>query len=250
MSDLNLSAGHVIGGSARSEGWRGLRAAFPVMLGFVPFALVLGSKASQTGFSSVEVPLMTAQNFGGGSEFAAVELWTSPPHVLLIVAITFLVNSRHLLMGAAMAPLPGNGDSRLSRRLPYQRSRAAAPCRAAGWPERAPGVGVGRRPLPARVPGPADRLLRDHAGLLPGPGRLAAGKPALLCLRSAGDRPRRRLRPDGGSGTPAASSPCCPYGPSSACSPSTTPATMTKPGMPSNGPPPVSPIRSCVRSRR
>ncbi len=30
--------------------------------------------------------------------------WTSPPHVLLIVAITFLVNSRHLLMGAALAP--------------------------------------------------------------------------------------------------------------------------------------------------
>jgi 4-azaleucine resistance transporter AzlC len=48
---------------------------------------------------------MTGLNFGGGSEFAAVELWTSPPHVLLIVAITFLVNSRHLLMGAAMAPL-------------------------------------------------------------------------------------------------------------------------------------------------
>ena len=40
-----------------------------------------------------------------GSEFAAVDLWTSPPHVALIVAITFLINSRHLLMGAAFAPL-------------------------------------------------------------------------------------------------------------------------------------------------
>jgi 4-azaleucine resistance transporter AzlC len=75
------------------------------MLGFVPFALVLGSQASQKGFSPVEVPLMTGLNFGGGSEFAAVELWTSPPHVLLIVAITLLVNSRHFLMGATLAPL-------------------------------------------------------------------------------------------------------------------------------------------------
>ena len=47
---------------------------------------------------------MTGLNFGGGSEFAVIKLWTSPPHVLLIAAVTFLVNSRHLLMGAALAP--------------------------------------------------------------------------------------------------------------------------------------------------
>jgi 4-azaleucine resistance transporter AzlC len=83
---------------------RGITAALPVMIGFVPFALVLGAQAAQKRFSLIEVPLLTGTNFGGGSEFAAIELWTSPPHVALIVAITFLVNSRHLLMGAAMAP--------------------------------------------------------------------------------------------------------------------------------------------------
>lgn len=87
-----------------SEFIRGATAALPVMIGFVPFALVLGAQAARKGLSAVEVPLMTGLNFGGGSEFAAVELWTSPPHVLLIVAMTFLVNSRHLLMGAAMVP--------------------------------------------------------------------------------------------------------------------------------------------------
>jgi 4-azaleucine resistance transporter AzlC len=49
-------------------------------------------------------PLMTGMNFGGGSEFTAMRLWTAPPHVLLIVAMSFLVNSRHILMGAAFAP--------------------------------------------------------------------------------------------------------------------------------------------------
>lgn len=73
-----------------------------MLLGFIPFALVLGAQASHKGLSAYEVALMTGLNFGGGSEFAAIELWSSPP--LVIVAMTLLVNSRHLLMGAALAP--------------------------------------------------------------------------------------------------------------------------------------------------
>jgi len=88
----------------RSEFARGFRASLPVLCGFGPFALVLGAQASQKGLGSLELALMTGLNFGGGSEFAAIRLWTSPPHVLLIVAITFLINSRHLLMGATLAP--------------------------------------------------------------------------------------------------------------------------------------------------
>ncbi len=83
---------------------RGLKGALPMMLCFVPFGLLLGAQASKKGFSVVEVPLMTGLNFGGGSEFAAVGLWTSSPLVVLMVAMTFLINSRHLLMGATLAP--------------------------------------------------------------------------------------------------------------------------------------------------
>jgi 4-azaleucine resistance transporter AzlC len=83
---------------------RGARAALPVLLGFIPFALVLGAQASHKGLGVTEVAMMTGLNFGGGSEFAAIELWTSPPLLLVIVAMTLLVNSRHLLMGATLAP--------------------------------------------------------------------------------------------------------------------------------------------------
>jgi 4-azaleucine resistance transporter AzlC len=76
----------------------------PILIGLVPYALVLGAQATQKGFSVVEVPLMTGLNFAGGAEFAALQLWTSPPHILLIAAVTFLVNSRFLVMGAALAP--------------------------------------------------------------------------------------------------------------------------------------------------
>ncbi|HTN09730.1 MAG TPA: AzlC family ABC transporter permease [Acetobacteraceae bacterium] len=89
---------------AMAEIRQGLAAALPMMLGMIPAALVLGAQAAQKGFSVAEVPLLTGLNFAGGSEFAAVALWTSPPHILLIVAITFLINSRHILMGAALAP--------------------------------------------------------------------------------------------------------------------------------------------------
>lgn len=86
------------------EVWRGVVASLPMMLGFIPFAMVLGAQAAQKGMSAVEIPLMTGLNFAGGSEFAAVRLWTSPPHILLIAAMTLLVNCRHILMSAALTP--------------------------------------------------------------------------------------------------------------------------------------------------
>lgn len=101
---LQTSISASLQSNAKNEFVRGIRAALPVMLGFIPFALVLGAQAIQNGLNTIEVPLMTGLNFGGGSEFTAMQLWTSPPHVFLIVTMSFLVNSRHILMGAALAP--------------------------------------------------------------------------------------------------------------------------------------------------
>lgn len=82
----------------------GATATLPVLTGIIPTALVLGAQASRAGLTPVEVPLLTGLNFAGGSEFAALGLWTSPPHVLAIMTVTLLVNSRMLVMGAALAP--------------------------------------------------------------------------------------------------------------------------------------------------
>ncbi|SDY47561.1 AzlC family ABC transporter permease [Acinetobacter kyonggiensis] len=83
---------------------RGIKISIPMLLGIIPFALVLGAQATQKGFSFIEVPLFTGLNFAGGSEFAILELWTNPPNILMLMFITFLVNSRHLLMGASLVP--------------------------------------------------------------------------------------------------------------------------------------------------
>lgn len=83
---------------------KGFVTAIPIMISFIPFSLVLGAQAIQKGMATGEVSLMVAANFAGGSEFVAVNLWTSPPHLLLIALMTLLVNSRHILMSAALAP--------------------------------------------------------------------------------------------------------------------------------------------------
>ena len=90
--------------SAKQEMERGLRAALPIVLSFIPFAMVLGAQAVQKGMSAGQITLMAGVNFAGGSEFVAVNLWTSPPHLFLIALMTLLVNSRHFLMGAALTP--------------------------------------------------------------------------------------------------------------------------------------------------
>ncbi|BCG78944.1 AzlC family ABC transporter permease [Mesorhizobium sp. 113-3-3] len=108
MSVSEATLPEAIDGGSSSEFRRGVISCLPVLLGTIPYALVLGAQATQKGLSAVELPLMTGLNFAGGSEFAAIQLWTSPPHIALIVAITFLVNSRHFLMGAALAPFLGH----------------------------------------------------------------------------------------------------------------------------------------------
>ncbi|MDO4878938.1 MAG: AzlC family ABC transporter permease [Neisseria sp.] len=83
---------------------RGIRDCLPVIIGLLPFALILGVQGAQKGMSVLEMAMMTGLNFAGGSEFAAVGLWTRPLPVLLIVGVTFMINTRHILMGAALTP--------------------------------------------------------------------------------------------------------------------------------------------------
>ncbi|MBP5857869.1 AzlC family ABC transporter permease [Marivibrio halodurans] len=97
--------------SFASEARRGLIDILPLLLGAVPFAMLCGALAAQKGLSPAELGLMSAAVYAGGAQFIAIEMWASPTPVLAVVATTLLVNARHVLMGAAIAPhlrhLPG-----------------------------------------------------------------------------------------------------------------------------------------------
>ena len=83
---------------------RGAVMALPVALGFLPLAFILGVQGSQHGLSALGMAMMCGLNLAGGSEFAAVSLWSATPPLLLIAMITWLINCRHIVMGAALAP--------------------------------------------------------------------------------------------------------------------------------------------------
>lgn len=90
---------------AKHEFWRGVKEAFPVMLGFIPFALVLGASAVAAGFKWYELSFLTATNLAGGSEFTVVSLWSDSLNIPLILVMATLVNSRHIIMGATFSLL-------------------------------------------------------------------------------------------------------------------------------------------------
>jgi 4-azaleucine resistance transporter AzlC len=77
----------------------------PLMVGLVPFGLAYGIMARQAGLTWLESYTMSLLVFAGAAQFTAVSmLGAGGVQVGLIVFTTLLINLRHLLMGASLAP--------------------------------------------------------------------------------------------------------------------------------------------------
>jgi 4-azaleucine resistance transporter AzlC len=81
----------------------GLKAAWPICLGYFPIGLSLGVLAQKGGLLPWQVGLMSILVFAGGSQFIAIAMLGSGASIPAIVATTFMVNLRHLLMSSALA---------------------------------------------------------------------------------------------------------------------------------------------------
>ena len=93
---------------ARTAAREGLADIWPVMVAAVPIGLLFGALCVGKGLSILEAGLMSLLVFAGGAQFAAVELWTYPVPVLALAFSTLLINARHVLMGASLAPKLSN----------------------------------------------------------------------------------------------------------------------------------------------
>lgn len=82
----------------------GLRDIAPAMVAAIPIGLLFGALSAANGLSFAEVALMSALVFAGGAQFAAVEIWSYPVPVAALAFSTLLINARHVLMGASLAP--------------------------------------------------------------------------------------------------------------------------------------------------
>lgn len=96
---------------ATSSAWEdarlGLADIWPAALAAVPIGLLFGALAAGKGLSPLEIFAMSLFVFAGGAQFAALELWASPAPVAALVFSTLLINARHILMGASLAPKLG-----------------------------------------------------------------------------------------------------------------------------------------------
>jgi len=90
--------------SRRAEFWGGVRAQLPILLGTMPFGMIYGIAATNAGLP-VEVALgMSLFVFAGSSQFIAAELFAGGTPGVIIVLTTFVVNLRHMLYSASLAP--------------------------------------------------------------------------------------------------------------------------------------------------
>ena len=82
----------------------GLRDIAPVAIAALPIGLLFGAIAVAKGLSPLEVVLMSALVYAGGAQFAAIETWVQPAPIAVLAFATLLINLRHVLMGASLAP--------------------------------------------------------------------------------------------------------------------------------------------------
>lgn len=90
--------------SNRAELWAGVRAQLPILLGVSPFGMIYGVAAIQAGLPAAVALGMSMIVFAGSSQFIAAQLFASGTPGLVIVLTTWVVNLRHMLYSASVAP--------------------------------------------------------------------------------------------------------------------------------------------------
>lgn len=90
--------------SSRDEFWAGVRAQLPILLGTSPFGMIYGIVAYDAGLPFSVAIAMSLIVFAGSSQFIAAQLFAGGTAGVVIVLTTFIVNLRHMLYSASVAP--------------------------------------------------------------------------------------------------------------------------------------------------
>jgi 4-azaleucine resistance transporter AzlC len=86
------------------EFWAGARAEIPLLIGVIPFGLIYGALALNAGLSPAEAQMMSSIVFAGSAQFITAQLVHESTPGLVIVLTIAVVNLRHMLYSASMAP--------------------------------------------------------------------------------------------------------------------------------------------------
>jgi 4-azaleucine resistance transporter AzlC len=86
----------------RHEFAEGLADIVPIVVAALPIGLLWGTLAAGKDLSTAEAAAMSLTVFAGAAQFIALEQWRDPVPWLLICVTVFVVNLRHVLMGASL----------------------------------------------------------------------------------------------------------------------------------------------------
>jgi 4-azaleucine resistance transporter AzlC len=76
----------------------------PLWLGAAPFGLIYAVTALSAGLTPAQTLAMSLLVFSGAAQFTAAGLFASAVAPLTIVVTTLIINARHLLLAASLAP--------------------------------------------------------------------------------------------------------------------------------------------------
>lgn len=96
---------NVLAGEEATSPWMSsLRQAAPIVMGYLPVGAAFGVLAHKTGLSMLNTVLMSVLVYAGSAQLIAVAMLAAGMGPISIIATTFVVNLRHLLMSASLAP--------------------------------------------------------------------------------------------------------------------------------------------------
>lgn len=83
---------------------QGVINAAPIVFGYISIGIAFGVLAKKSGLTDLSTLLLSILVYAGSSQFIAVALFEANSPGFSIIITTFIVNLRHLLMSAAIAP--------------------------------------------------------------------------------------------------------------------------------------------------
>jgi 4-azaleucine resistance transporter AzlC len=89
---------------ARKYFLEGVRAELPLLIGVFPFGMIYGALALNAGLSNAAAQMMSSILFAGSSQLITAQLVEDAAPALVIILTIAVVNVRHMLYSASLAP--------------------------------------------------------------------------------------------------------------------------------------------------
>lgn len=84
--------------------WDGVKAEIPLLIGVFPFGMIYGALALNAGLSTLASQMMSSIVFAGSAQFITTQLVSESAPGFVIILTIAVVNLRHMLYSASLAP--------------------------------------------------------------------------------------------------------------------------------------------------